>query len=109
MEEGSSPKRYRGYRPPPLWWHKLKYAVLAAILALAVIFTVFQVVHGILTGTIDVALSRSEAVARWSDAPWYFIWQVILWSAGAFLSFAGFYAFVAALKGLKGPSAETRM
>lgn len=109
MEDGRSPKRYRGYRPPPLWWYKLKYSAVAAILALFVIFTVFQVVHGVLTGRIDVALAKPDEVVRWSSAPWLFVWQLILWSAGAFLSVAGFYASVSAIKGLEGPSAETRI
>ncbi|QIK95436.1 hypothetical protein G7076_02085 [Sphingomonas sp. HDW15A] len=109
MTAGKRPKRYRGYRPPPLWWYKVKYSASAAVLALFTIFSVAQMTLGVLTGVLAVFLSKTDEVVRWSDSPGRFAWQMTLWGATAFVSFAGSYALWVALKGLKGPSAETRL
>lgn len=109
MDERSSPKRYRGYRPPPSWWYKLKYFFGAAVLALLVILSIFQLVYSLLTGRIAVVFSKTDDVISWSDAPWSFLGQVILWCVVAIVSFGLFYALVISLRGLKGASADTRL
>jgi hypothetical protein len=91
-----------------LWWYKLKY-LAGAVLALFVILSIFQVVYSLLTGRVAVVFSKTDAVISWSGAPWSFLGQLILWCVVATLSFGLFYALVAALRRLKGPSAETRL
>ena len=109
MDERSRRVRYRGYRPPPLWWYKLKYFAGASVLALSTIVSIFQVVYSVLTGRVAVVFSKADAVLSWSGAPWSFLGQVILWGVLAIVSFGLFYTLVTAIKGLKGPSAETRL
>lgn len=109
MDERSRRVRYRGYRPPPLWWFKLKYAFGAAVSALCAIFALFQLLRSFLTGKIAVAFSRTDAVVAWSDAPSRFLGQLFLWSIFAMLGVGLAYALIAAFKRLNGPSAETRL
>jgi hypothetical protein len=92
-----------------LWWYRLKYFLGAAVLALFVIFSIFQIIHSQLTGRVVVVFSKTDAVVSWSGAPLSFLGQVILWCLVATVSFGLFYALVGALRGLKGPSAETRL
>ena len=101
--------RYRGYRPPPLWWFRLKYLAGMAVFALFVIFSSFQVAHSLLTGAVPNISSKSDSIVMWSSAPWYFVCQLILRLGLALLSSGGFCLLFARLKGLNGPSAETRL
>jgi hypothetical protein len=109
MEEPQRSAKYRGYRPPPLWWFKLKYFSGAAVLALFVILATFQVFYALLTGKVSVAFSKAGAVVLWSNAPWTFVAQIVVWCVVAAASFGLFYALLTALRGLRGPSAETRL
>ena len=109
MDEPRRPVRYRGYRPPPLWWFRLKYLAGMAVFALFVIFASFQVVHSLLTGDVPNISNRSDSLIAWSSAPWRFIWQLFLWFGAALLSSGGFCFLFARLRGLNGPSAETRL
>jgi hypothetical protein len=92
-----------------LWWYKLKYFAGTAVFALLVIFSSFQIVHSLLTGRVPVVFPKTDTVVSWSGAPWNFVGQMILWCVLTIMFFGGFYALLTALRGLKGPSAETRL
>ncbi len=109
MDEPRRSVRYRGYRPPPLWWLRLKYLAGMAVFALSVMFAGFQVVHALLTGEVPSISSRSNSSIAWSSAPWRFAWQLFLWLGVGLLSSGGFCLLHARFKGLDGPSAETRL
>ena len=109
MDERLGSVRYRGYRPPPLWWFRLKYLAGMAIFALFVMFAGFQVVHALLTGEVPSISSRLHSTIAWSLAPWRFAWQLFLWLGAGLLSSGGLCLLIARFRGLNGPSAETRL
>jgi hypothetical protein len=109
MDDPRKSVRYRGYRPPPLWWFRLKYFSGMAVFALFVILASFQIVHSILAGWVPAVFSKTDVIILWSDAPWLFAWRLLLWFAVGLLSFGGFWLLLARLRGLNGPSAETRL
>ena len=109
MREPPRPVRYRGYRPPPLWWFKLKYLAGMAVFALFVIFASFQVAHALMTGEVSRISSKADTSVLWSSTPWRFAGQLFLWGGIALLSSGGFCLLLTRLRGLKGPSAESRL
>jgi hypothetical protein len=109
MDEPRRQVRYRGYRPPPLWWFKLKYLAGMAVFALFILFASGQVAYSILTGAVPVLPSKSNSIVFWSEAPWRFVAQILVWLFAGLLSSAGFCLLFNRLRGLDGPSAETRL
>lgn len=109
MEEPRLPPRYRGYRPPPLWWFKLKYLGGMLVAGLFIAFASDQVILALLTGKVPDFSNKTDLVFLWSDNPWRFAWYLFLWIAVDLLSLGGFLLFFSKWKGLSGPSAETRL
>ena len=108
MEECQRPSRYRGYRPLPLWWFKLKYLGGMLAFGIAIAFASVQLIVALLTG--EVADFSNESVSFLSpDSPWWFAWYLLLWTGMDLLFIGGALLFFSRWKGLDGPSAETRL
>lgn len=58
MEEPRRTPRYRGYRPPPLWWFKLKYLGGMLVFGLFMAFASDQVILALLTGKLPTSRTR---------------------------------------------------
>ena len=109
MEDRQRPATYRGYRPPPLWWFKLKYLGGMLVFGLFMAFASAQVFAALQTGRVSNISNQPAAVSLWSESPWWFAWYLLLWIGMDLLFLGGFLLFFSRLKGLDGPSAETRL
>ena len=109
VDGDQQPKRYRGYRPPPLWWFKLKYAAAMAVFALMVVATAAQLTTAVLTGQVLVLFGDRNELVLWSSSWVGFLWNMFLWTGCGLLAFGGFLVMKSKLKELRGPAAETRL
>ena len=109
MDDRQRSVKYRGYRPPPLWWFKLKYLGGMLFFGLGMAFASIQVIAALMTGRVHDISKQSDAVFLWSESPWWFAWYLLLWTGMDLLFLGGALLFFSRWKRLDGPAADTRL
>ena len=109
MSEYPEPKQYRGRRPPPLWWFKLKYSALLVTLVVMGIGMSARIIVAIFSGEIPAVLGEDHESVFWAGSRMRFALNLFGWLSFDLLCFGGALLARSRLAGLKGPAAETRL
>jgi hypothetical protein len=102
-------KRFRGYRPAPIWWLKLKFRLALGATGAMIIFASYQVAQAIFSGGVHPIRGGPQEIIAWSTSRADFAWNLIAWIALDLFAFAIFWALMAKLKDLNVPSADSRI
>lgn len=109
MSWRSAKPRYRGYRPPPLWWFKLKYRACVAVISAMIGFVTYRAGDGLISGRVPAMSKQPNQMVEWVSTPGLFVWHLMLWIGTDLVLAVVFCLLIAKLKELRGPSAETRI